>query len=264
MDIDNKTNNQSPVILEESLTIAILTVTVYAAFLLKEIGYARVYGIPLDIITTREVGLALTAEAFLFALFSYIAKVNFIWFFTPKSDRFIHKLIRRLVGLWLFIGFVMYPYIATGLNIWWFFGPVIFLSFATFLWPLITQQEKNSYESKVEAQLMLEKSSTSEDIVTSLLKLFGLQWYFTFLVIFGILIFAYGLGRKEAIEQSNFFSIQDRPGWFVIKIYDDLIVSGLFDVSNKQFKGVIELEKLDGAHPLRIEQFKIDSVKTTK
>lgn len=259
LNIKNTVDNNSSVILEEGLTIALLTVTVYAAFLLKEIGYARVFDIPLDIITTREVGLALTAEAFLLGVLSFVAKVNFIWVFTPSSDQLIAKLVRKFIALALFLGFVMYPYLATDLSYWWFFVPLIAIFFFIFLWPLIAQREKNNYESKMEAQLMLDRNG-NDDIISSILKLFGRQWDTTLYVIVGIMVFAYGLGKKEAIEQSSFFAVEGRPGWFVLKIYDDLVVTALIDVTHKQLEGEIELTKLAEGSAFRLRRVEIGAL----
>lgn len=255
----NKTDNsknQGLIVLEESFAIALLTVSVYAAFLLKEIGYARVFAIPLDVISTREVGLALTAEAFLFGVLSYAGKVNLIWILAPKSDGLIAIVARRFIAISLLIGFALYPYLATGLSIWWLVGPLIFFLFFTFLWPLITQRGISDYEDKMAAQLVVDRNSNG-DIVNSVLKLLGRQWHITFFVMVAMMAFAYGLGRKEAIEQSSFFAVDGRPGWFVLKIYNDLVVTALVNVKQKQLAGEIELTKLAEGNSLRLRRVEI-------
>lgn len=214
---------------------------------------------PLEIITTREVGLALAAEAIILGIFSYTAKVNLIWIFSPRSETLIARLVRRFIFASLLIGFAAYPFISTNFSVWWLVGLLLSIAFGVFIFPLITQKNIAGYSEKLRAQMEIE-AKVPGDIVSSSLEYFGQQTHYIFLVVAATLIFAYGLGRKEALEQTEYFKIEGRPGWVLLKIYGEIVVSAQLDAEQTHFEGAIELGKLSEQDRLRLRKTKIGRV----
>jgi hypothetical protein len=249
----NEVNSGKSALVIEGVIVLLLTGGAYAAFLAKEIGYARALGLPLDVITTREVGLALAAESMLLGAFSYSAKVNLIWVFSPRSDGMLAVSIRRFIAAALLIGLAAYPFVSTDVSVWWLIGFLLSLAFFFFIFPLISQKNVKGYTRKLEAQLALERASPG-DIVSTSLEQLGRQAHLIFVILVTALVFAYGLGRKEAIEQTEFFTMEERPGWVVLKIYGEVVVSALVDTERASFDGSIELSKLPDNDHLRLRR----------
>jgi hypothetical protein len=243
--------------LSDGLVIAIMTASVYLSFLLKEIGYAKVFEIPFDVISVSEVGLVLTVQSFLLAVSTYVVKVNFIWIFSPRGDSLFSFKIRVFIALSLLLGFAFYPYLITTSYVWILVVMIGGIFFFHFIFPLITQRKIESYEDKLIAQNEID--SESNDIYSSFIKGLSSEWRLPFLVMVCIMIFSYGLGRKEALEQTSFLEIYGKPNWFVLKIYSDFIVAVNINKTTK-IKGDIELTKLKNGGSVRLHKVEIGTV----
>ena len=250
--------NNTSTLLSEGLVVAIITAAVYLSFLLREIGYAQIFDIPLEVISVSNIGLAVTAQSFLIATISYIAKVNLIWIFSPRSDEFIATKTRALIAYSLLIGFAFYPYFITEFYVWTFVLFIVLLIFFQFIFPIITQRKNKTYRDKLIAQETINYNSV--DIYSSFRDELDNKWRKPFAVLLAIMFFSYGLGRKEALEKSSFFAVDSKPGWYILKIYNDFIVTASIDFRTKRISGEIELTKIKDEASIRLHKVEIGSI----
>ncbi len=238
----------------EGILLVFFTAVAYAAFLLREMGYTNQFGLPHELINTSQVGLVSAAKAILFGVLGYTGKVNLVWLFTPRGDGFVATYIRKVIAVLLLIGFAMYPYCATDVSWWWFVGILAFFVFFTLIWPFITQRNITGYENKLIEQVRLE-SSGAADIPSSVLS----RWLdrgsiITLGFVIAILIFAYGDGRRDGIEQNEFYIADAKPTWVVLRIYGDVIISAEFDPKSHKLSGLFSITKLTETNSLTMRR----------
>jgi hypothetical protein len=200
--MNDSNENKNELSLSDGLVIAVMTTAVYLSFLLKEIAYAREFDIPFDVISISETGLVLAVKSVLIAISAYITKVNLIWIFSPRGDSLISFQVRTFIATSLFLGLAFYPYLITESYLWALVILIGVLFFFQFAFPLITQRKIKNYEDKLIAQH--EINANSVDIYKSLIGNLNSQWRLPFIIMLGIMFFSYGLGRKEALEQTSF------------------------------------------------------------
>ena len=232
----------------------------YTAFLVREMGYADFFFIPHDLISASHIGLVSAAESLAWGIIAYIGKVNFVWIFTPRSDRFIFRLIRYVIGTILIIGFALYPYLATDPSLWWWFiGFITFIIVSLFAWPLLIQRGENGYENKIKKQIQ-EKSET-EDIYGTFFDLFDRATKITFFIILAMMIFAYGDGRRSAIEQEEYNLVEGKTNTILLHIYGDIFVLTSFDPKTHQLSGLVKLSKISDEKGIEVRRTFIGRLK---
>lgn len=243
----------------EGVILVILTATSYAAFLAREMGYADYFSIPQELIATSHIGLISAAKALIWGGMAYIGKVNLVWILAPRADGFLYSFLRHTISACLILGFAMYPYIATDGSWWWYFIVFSILGFSAFIWPLITQRGVKGYENKIVEQARLE--SGYDDIYKSMFSGFDSGMRITLIFVVAIIVFAYGDGRRSAIEQEFFNRLEGDPNAIVLRIYGDVLISANFDPKTRQLDGLIRIQKMEGGKWLAIRETKLGRLK---
>lgn len=126
---DMDDSSSKSISINDSLVITVLTASVYLAFILKEIGYATIFNIPLEIVAMNSVTMAIAAKSILLAAIAYVGKVNIFWIFSPRGNSILSIKIRELVFCALLLGFGFYPYFIDTSYIWYFLIILILLIF---------------------------------------------------------------------------------------------------------------------------------------
>lgn len=246
---------------KEGVVLVILTATTYAAFLVREMGYADFFAIPHELIATSHIGLVSAAKALVLGVMAYIGKVNLVWLFAPRGERFLFSVIRYAIGVALVLGFALYPYIAVDVSWWWFVGAIGFLIFGWFVWPLITQRKVGGYENKVAEQVRLEASIN--DIYGTLLGRMDRATYITLAFVMAMMVFAYGDGRRSAIEQEEFNLIEGEPNMALLRVYGEVTVSAAFDPKTQQLSGLVRVAKIPDGKGIAIRKTVVGKLKKT-
>jgi cbb3-type cytochrome oxidase subunit 3 len=250
---------QESIFRSEGLVLIILTATAYAAFLVREMGYADFYSIPHDLIATSHIGLLSAAQAIAWGAVAYIGKVNLVWIFTPRGERFIFRMIRYAIGASLVVGFALYPYLVTDTGWWWLGLTVGVFVVSWFVWPLVTQRKVQGYENKVKEQALIEAGGN--DIYGTLLGRFDRTTTITFLFAIAMMVFAYGDGRRSAIEQEEYNLVEGEQNVALLRVYGEVIVSVAFDPKTRQLSGLIRVAKLPDGKGVEIRRKVVGQLK---
>lgn len=238
-----KSSPKISILRSESVVLIILTAMTYTAFLVREMGYADFYFIPYYLISSSHIGLVSAAQALAWGLLLYITKVNFVLILTPHGERLVFQLVRLAIGSILLMGFAFYPYLATGLSWWWFAGamaPILLVISLTFFVPF--QGEVEGYENKVEKQFI--ETKCPNDPYWVFLQHFDRATVITFCLIVAMIAFAYGDGRRSAIEEEVFNLVEGEPNVALLRIYGEIAVLVTFDPKAHQLSGLVRLAKL--------------------
>jgi hypothetical protein len=204
------------------------------------------------------------SKAIVWGAMAYVGKVNLVWIFAPRGDRLLFSVLRHAIGLCLIVGFAMYPYLTTDVSWWWFLVIIGILMFSWFLWPLITQRGVVGYENKIAEQARIE--SGNNDIYGLLLGRFDKASLITLIFVVAIMVFAYGDGRRSAIEQEEFNVVDGEGNFIVLRIYGDIVVSAAFDPKTRQLGGLITVTKLSEGKGIGVRRNNLGRLKraTTK
>lgn len=79
-----------------------------------------------------------------------------------------------------------------------------------------------------------------------------------------IIFFAYGDGRRSAIEQEEFNVMDDNPNFIVLRIYGDTIISASFDSQTHQLDGLVTIAKLSEDKVVGIRRTSLGRLKIKK
>lgn len=250
---------QAAILRSEGVVLIILTAMTYTAFLVREMGYADFFSIPHDLITASHIGLVSAAQALAWGALAYIGKVNLVWIFAPRGERFVFRLVRYAIGSILVLGFALYPYLATGLSWWWIVGAIVLLSVVLFIWPLLTQRGVLGYENKLVEQVRLEAGS--QDIYGTFLDRFDRATNITFLFIVAMMVFAYGDGRRSAIEQEEYNLVEGEPNITLLRVYGEISVLAAFDPKTHQLSGLVRVAKIPDGKGIEIRRTNVGRLK---
>lgn len=235
----------------EGVVLIMLTAMTYTAFLVREMGYADFFFIPHDLISASHIGLVSAAQALAWAI-AYIGKVNLVWIFAPRGERFVFRLVRYAIGTILVLGFALYPYMATDLSWWWLGGAIVLLIVVWFVWPLLTQRAVHGYENKLVEQIQLDAGS--QDIYGTFFDRFDRATKITFMFIVAMMLFAYGDGRRSAIEQEEYNLVEGEPNMTLLRVYGEVAVLTAFDPKAHQLSGLVRVAKIPDGKGIEIRR----------
>jgi hypothetical protein len=256
---DKKRASNQSILRVEGIALLVLTATVYSAFLVREMGYADQFDIPHDLIVTSHIGLLSAAKAIVWGAMVYVGKVNLVWILTPRKHALGFHLLRYAIGFGLIVGFAMFPYLATDLSLWWFLGVVLFLAFFWFGWPLITQRKVKGYENKLVEQVRIE--TAWNDIYGDVLSRVDRSTHILLIVVAAIMVFAYGDGRRNALEQEDFDVVGQDSNTIVLRIYGEIVVMAALDAATHQLSGLLTVQKLSEERGIEIRRTKLGRLK---
>lgn len=254
-----KSLNQTPILRSEGVVLIILTAITYTAFLVREMGYADFYSVPHDLISSSHIGLLSAAQALAWGVLAYIGKVNLVWIFAPRGERYFFRLVRYVIGFFLVLGFALFPYLATGFSWWWLVGPIVVFTIVLFVWPLFTQRGVQGYENKLVAQARLEDGA--QDIYGTILDRFDRAAQITFFFILAMMVFAYGDGRRSAIEQVEYNLVEGETNMVLLRIYGDIAVLAAFDPKDHQLNGLVRVAKIPDGKGVEIRSAAVGRLK---
>lgn len=247
-----KSLSQISILRSESVVLIILTAMTYTAFLVREMGYADFFSIPHDLISASHIGLVSAAQALAWGAIAYVGKVNLVWIFAPRGGRFVFRLVRYAIGTILVLGFALYPYLATDLSWWWLGGPIVLLIVGWFVSPLLTQRTVQGYENKLVEQTQLEAGS--QDIYGTFLDRFDRATNITLMFIVAMMFFAYGDGRRSAIEQEEYNLVEGESNMTLLRIYGEVAVLTTFNPKTHHLSGLVRFTKIPDGKGIEIRR----------
>lgn len=250
---------EEPILQREGVLLLILSATTYTAFLAREMGYTDHFSIPYEFIVASNTGLILAAKSIFWGALAYIGKVNLAWILAPRGDGLLQSLVRHIIAALLVVGLAAYPYLQTDLNPLWAVGLIIAYLVFWLLWPLITQRKVAGYEKKIAAQIEIENQST--DIINTLLSGTNRSTKIAILLAAAIMIFAYGDGRREAIQQVLYNIKSEEPDVALIKLYGEVAIYKKFNPTTKTLTSEIQLEKIAEGKPIKFRTVGIGPLK---
>lgn len=226
-----------------------------------ELGFSHVIGIPGDWIEV-EIKAIITAAAnvFFFGLFALQMSTFFLLptsEFTRAKPHALAWRIRFFVLILFLNGiyFFLLPDLLTKL-IGWIVPGLLFLMviFLEFVLPLITEGKQKTYIAKLEEQ------DKTDDQYPSVLTKFQRSHP----LIFGFIFFAlictassYALGRRSAINRTDFYVLVNAPEKIVLRKYSDTLILVPFTRDPLKIAGPIEITSMALECALQVRKEKL-------
>lgn len=255
--IDSQQNKGLRPWLSEGLLLASLSALSFATTFAYEAGYAAYFGIPYQLISVSLTTTIIAAASILVAIIPLYAISNFLWMLTPKAEDTISSAIRRYIKMVIISLILILPF-AIHWQAWLaFFILILFLAFDEFVFPLITQKDKISYKEKLLAQDQIEQSAKIHLLWHVVDERVG-TWLVDALIYSAIVLgFAFALGTQHAENKKEFYLFSDKENEAILAIYDNTIVSAIFDHSKKILLGSLHISKIDNTENLSIKKKEI-------
>lgn len=269
--MDNSSIKTLKNVVSEALIISSIPLIAYAITMAYEVGYNSYFNIPSELITISipNILITLTVVLSIFVLILILAQGLFgifgktIAIPEPISD----ILFRDLSPLYLLLIISM---IAFGFKQWHDYFLVVFMTILftliSFIPPVFRKNKSISYTEHLlyEQKSEQEKFKGSENLLQNILNSYGIKYQNIGLLFFSAFIFiysAYGLGKRNAIEQEYFYVNKANPSIVYLRFYSDKIIGAEYSRTDKTTESLI-IEKLPPDNILAIIKRKIGPLKS--
>ena len=216
----------------EGFIVAAISAVGYIFAFVYEAGFAKVFSIPLSFIAVSLTNVLIVAGSLLLVGNLVFSTANLVF---TVSDRFngpISKRVKLLMPVLLYsmalalvaAGTRLLSKAIIGLMIGWLIS-----IFFEFIFPLLTQRGKGSYQEKLVAQDELDARTRGSDLYGLLARRFGVGPYNLVLSLLMALVVIYFAGQSEAMRQSRYLVTSTSPEMVVLRIYGDKMICAPID-----------------------------------
>lgn len=230
---ENKPDSRFPV--PEGIFLGLISASAYFFTYTYERGYARYFGIPIELISV-SLNTTLLFFTIIFGFFGFLFMV--LELSTPLLKN-LNPTILKTVSPVLITLILPIIYI-------YFFGLIewkrwiallifcLIIAFFQLIFPLITQRKIKGYVNKLAAQLEADKRNVN--FPSLLANWLGLNPV-TLLLLFIFGYFAASTaGLAEAVKKTDFLVTRTNPEIVVLRIYDDLAIGASFNRKTKKLE----------------------------
>lgn len=243
----------------EGFIIAALPVAAAMITFSYEAGYAKAYGIPLELIT---IGLTDILIAFGVLIVSYGLVIPIILNMgaalgEPKDA--LESMHRRVVRYSFVAFFILYPFYVY----WGWRGFIVYLSTVagavifSYGVPLVTQKKIEGYRNKVAASEKVRWTEYKGSLRYKIDQRFGSYLTASIMYLIIGLGFVFALGNVEATSRINFPVLMSDEDTVVLRIYGDTVVSARVDRAKKQLVFPLSIHKISDKSDLKLKFEKI-------
>ena len=214
--------------LSEGLLIAAIPILGYSLAFAYEVGFATVFGIPIEFLTF-ELTKILTVAGLLTILSPLVLLVGFIPAFLFRHSNLISRLVSPYIPSLIMIGILLYLHLTRWQE--WITLVVVMGVFAAvdFGAPLVTQRGKATYSEKLLAENKEFRKQLAGTIIHNLVNRVGRTGLMAVLVVWLTVYSAYSVGRAQAFDQTHFLVPSTSPEWVVLRIYGDKVIIAPLD-----------------------------------
>ncbi len=233
---------------EESHKISdsiIIAATAPIAFLFAfvfEVGYCSVFQIPLEFISVSLTNVFFAGASFILIGIFLVILIDLISMILTNRETPLNRAILTLIPFFLAtIAFIFYA-IGTpisssllGIAIGW-----LVIIFLQFIFPLITQRDKQGYNNKLAEQARIEATGVLGDLARRFRGPYLLIYYLTI-----ALYITYFAGQSIAYRQREFLVTTTPPELVVLRVYGNRIIAAPFDSTTSEVKPEFTIMNLD-------------------
>lgn len=258
-------------ILTETLIISSLPVIAYAITVAYEAGYIIYFNIPIEIISVSTTNIFISISFVISILFIILYYAQGLFLFFGKTipiPESLKKVIIYQLGPFYLISIV--SLLAFGLKQWKEYAVFIGMSFIfTLIYllpPLFRDNKEINYIESLNSSFEHEeeKFQGSPNLMQNILNSHGIKFQnlsISFFMVFLSIYSAYGLGKKEAIEQEYFYINKNNPEIAYLRFYNDKIISVEYSSSANNRIASIFFEKSPPDEKIQLERRKIGKLK---
>lgn len=246
--MDDKTNR----FLNVTILIAVIPAYIYFCSFTYEQGVCNRFNIPMYLISPNLTTILIFATSIWSVLFSALKMLGFSTsFFRPIQNENKKHLrpVRFINGVFLVIVILMFfAYPLSWTLLWSLLAFGFFLNFLTWGFPFIYLFErKKSVAQKISE---IQANPDKNDVLNHLLQSLNSRERLFILILIIIPFLSFFIGDGEALKQSRFQIIADKPNIVILRKYDDLFICAPFDKQKKLIGDSLILIKLNDTKDL--------------
>ena len=215
----------------EGFIVAAISATAYIFAFVYEAGFAKVFHMPLALIAISLTNVLIAAGSLLIVGHLLLSAANLVFVVFDRFKGPISSKVKLLTPLILYSLAVLLVTAGTPmLSIWMvmvLFGGCVLGIFFLFIFHMLTQRDKSSYQDKLVAQDELD--AHTRDLWSLFAKRFGVGPYNLLLSLVIALLVIYMAGQSAAMRQSSYLVTSTFPEMIVLRIYGDNIICAPFD-----------------------------------
>jgi len=165
------------------------------------------------------------------------------------GDTALTRAIRRFLVIVLFVG-LFYAPIRDVKGAWILAAIILGLyAFFSFAFPLITQRKIAGYENKLLGQEKIERDADSHSLNAHVARALGERELLMGALCILLVYFSYLVGVGAAIRKEDFLVLDDRPGFVVAALDEELLVLAGYDPVTRKLTGYYQVERLAENRP---------------
>lgn len=231
------------------MLVALVTALSYAVAYAYNAGFASFFDLP-PFLISPTVGTILQAAAAVGAvLLGFWNIVAVVWVFAPRGDTALVRSIRRFLVFLLIIGFFYVP-IRDVKGVWVLAAIILgFYVFFSFVFPLITQRKIAGYEKKLLAQEQFDRDADGYSLNTHVARALGGRELLVGALSLLLVYFSYLVGFGAAVRKEDFLFLDDRPGFVVAALDEELLVLAGYNPVTLKLTGTYQVERLAENRP---------------
>lgn len=239
------------------MLVALATGLSYAVAYAYNAGFASFFDLP-PFLISPTVGTILQAAAAVGAvLLSFWNIAAGVWTFAPRGNTALARAIRRFLVVVLFVGLFYAP--IRDINGIWILAAIIlgFYAFFSFIFPLITQRKIAGYENKLLGQEKIEHDAGGHSLNAYMARAMSERELFVGAMCILLVYFSYLVGVGAAVRKEDFLVLDDRPGFVVAALDEELLVLAGYDTVTRKLTGNYQVERLAENRPWMLKSMHI-------
>lgn len=247
-----------------TVLIAVVPAYIYFCSFEYEQGFCDHFNIPTYLIAPNLTTILIFATSIWSILFSALKMLGFSTplFRNVKNENKKHlRPVRFINGVFLVIVILMFfSYPLSWTLLWALLAFGLFLNLITWGFPLIYLFERK--KTVAEKISDIQANPDKNDILNILLDTLNTKERLFILVLISIPFLSYFIGNGQALKQTSFQTLADRPNIVVIRKYDDMFICTPFDNKQKTLGDSIVLVKASDSKDLVLKTVKIGRLNT--
>lgn len=251
-------------IFNTTVTLAVIPAYVYFCAFQYEQGYCDCFNVPTYLISPNLTTILVFATTIWTILFSALKVLSlstpFFREIKEESKKHLQSILFVNGVLLVIIILMFYSYPFSWILVWVLLGLAFLINLLTWGFPFIYFfNRKKSVAQKI---IDIQKFFSEDDVLSILFAKLNAKERLFVLVLILIPPLAYFIGAGQALKQTSFQILADKPNIVVLKKYDNMFICSPYDKKTKILKDSLILIKADESKYLVLRTVKIGKLHT--
>lgn len=228
----------------EAILIASASAISYAVAFAYRSGYGSHFGLP-PLLLSPTVGAVLQAAGIVGVAALTFWNIGFaVWPLLPRGNSALESSLRQIIAVGLLVSILIFQAV-DGWKAWAILAAIVgFFAFFEFVFPLIVHRKVSGYENKLLAHEEIERNARQYSLVYQAQGLIGRGFFLLIAAALFFVTLSSLAGVKSAKNQTEYYTLKDRPGYVVAAMEDAVVILAGYDEKTLALTGIYQVERM--------------------